>query len=253
MNVSDMLRKYHPSLVSRDEGVNVELVDFQRQVAAAIAGYESAVYEAAKVNPNFTAEATRREQQVKLSRAASELQTAVDKAAQPWKSAAVGIRQEIDKSLRPAVPKTEIGELTALLKAQEIRSMMMQLSTEERNAILRATATAGDPSVMHALQGSIVPLVSEPIMNIAREAYEEATAGDLLQQMELAEVFAESVGSCQRFLDSAARGIADKAGLAEAYATKGDVQKKELLNLNASEKAAFIGEHGLDLFKELSR
>ena len=253
MNISHFLRQYHPSLVSRNEDINLELVEFQNQVAVALRKYESAVDAATKINPDFTAEATRREQQIKLNIATSELQKAVDTAAQPYKAATQTLRQEIENSTRPATHKTEMGELTALLKAQEIRKVMMTMSKSDASQLLRSSVATGDRSVLDALDDFILPIVSAPAIELAKQTFIEKAMPDKVQALELAEMFAGSVGTTQRFIESAARGIADKAGLVEAYENRGESVKKEMLNLSDAEKSAFITENGLDVFKELIR
>lgn len=251
MNTSEYLRSLHPGLVSINEDVNVELVEFQNQVAVALRKYEAAVSEASKVNPDFTAEATRRDQQFKLNIAATELQKTVDMAAQPFKAATGIIRQEIENATRPAIQKTEFGELTALLKAQEIRKVMMTLTEAEAGQLLRSTVSAGDKTVLDALDGFIIPLVSAPVMELAKQRYIENAMPNRVQALELAEEFAGSVSTTQRFLESAAKRIAKKAGLVEAYENRGESIKNEMLNLSVAEKSVFITENGLDLFKEL--
>lgn len=251
MNPVEFLKSYHPALVSRNEDINVELSYFHNQASEALRKYEASVTTAAKVNTDFTAEATQRDQQDQLYNATADFQAAVDKAAQPYKQASNKIRQEIETASRPGTQKTETAELIALMKAQEIRRVMEGMPLEERAKILRATVAAGDASVLHALEESIVPLIPAPIMELSRQTYQEKALPDKVQALELAEAFAESVETTQRFVEFAARGIAKTAGIEEAFNTRNTAQKNKVAIMTPTEKTAFISENGLDAFKAL--
>lgn len=251
MTPSEKLKQYHPGLVSRNTDINDELTGFQNMTAYALQQFESAVEAAKRVDPDKTPEANQRDQRAALAKASNELQTAVDKASQPYKATVGALRQALELSLRPSVPKTEISELTSLLKAQEIRRVLMDLPVEDVSHILRSTVAAGDPSVLHALEGSLVPLVAEQIMDSARNRFLEVAEADKLQQLETAEIMADSVGTTQRFVEKAARGVADKAGLVEMYDSRNQKEQTDFINLSTVEKTAYIAENGLDAFKNL--
>ena len=62
---------------------------------------------------------------------------------------------------------------------------------------------------------------------------------------------ADSVGTTQRFVEKAARGVADKAGLVEMYDSRNQKEQTDFINLSTVEKTAYIAENGLDAFKNL--
>ncbi|PKN12739.1 MAG: hypothetical protein CVU69_05090 [Deltaproteobacteria bacterium HGW-Deltaproteobacteria-4] len=249
--ITAALKKYHPSLVSMNHDINADLADFHSAVLLAVKQYEKVIEEAGKVSDDLKPEVRRKRQQEIVAKASDQLQSEVDKAAQPYKVATGEIRQEIENASRPGIHKTETSELIALMKAQEIRRVMSSMSTAEAGQLLRASVAVGDPTILHALEGFIVPLVSAPVMELAQQTYKETAMPDRLQALALSEEYAGSVGTTQRFVESAARAIAEKAGLGEVYAGRGEGKRSEVLNLSDAEKAEFIGENGLSLFKEL--
>lgn len=249
--ITAALKAYHPSLVSMNKDINADLADYHNVVLLAVKQYEKDIEEAGKVSDDLKPEVRQKQQQEIVAIAFDKLQSEVDKAAQPYKAATGEIRQEIENASRPGIHKTETGELIALLKAQEIRRVMSGMSAAEAGQLLRASVAVGDPTILYALDGFIVPLVSAPVMELARQTYQETAMPDRLQALAFAEEYAGSVGTTQRFVISAARGIADKAGLGEVYEKRGEGKRSEMLNLSTAEKTAFISENGLERFKEM--
>jgi len=251
ITATEMLKKIHPGLVSRNKDINGDIEDFHNQVLHSLKNYEKAQEEAGRVSEDLKPGIRQDKQREIIAKAFETLMSEVDKAAQPYRSRTGSARQEIETASRPPVQKTEMAELIALLKAQEIRRQLEGMAPEDRSALLRSTVGVGDPSILHAVEGSLISLIPSPLVDMARQRYQETALSDKLQALEFAEIFSDSVSTTQRFVPSAAMEIAKGAGLGVVFDTMKNRVNHEWISKTDTDKAAFIADNGLEAFKNL--
>ncbi|MDA3896068.1 MAG: hypothetical protein PF482_07975, partial [Desulfobacteraceae bacterium] len=96
------------------------------------------------------------------------------------------IHEQIEKQKTPKKPESEIGQLMQFLKESEIRRQFEGVDKDTRRTILNQTAKAGDRTIIDALENSLAPLVSEPVLSSARAEYEKtAVDRNLVQSYEM--------------------------------------------------------------------
>ncbi|GAM11372.1 hypothetical protein OR1_03687 [Geobacter sp. OR-1] len=250
---AEVLKKIHPGLISRNSDINESLFDFHNSLAYAFNNFRQAIESAGKVSERLKPEERLKDQQEIMKKAFTNLQAEFDKAAHPYKSRTGTILQEIETASRPATHKSETAELIALLRAQEIRRELSTLPPDERTALLRSTVAAGDPSILFALEGSILPLIPAPVVELAKVRYQETALPDKIEALNVAGIFEDSVTTSERFMKSAAADIAKAEGLGAIFDSMSDPDKAAFMKMTEGEKTAFISDNGLDAFKESLR
>jgi len=250
---TDFLRDLNRTLVLNDDAINDTLEPFHFEVVAGIKKIKAAIKDATDVSQDYLPEVRAKKQSEILGKAYKDLQVTVDKGAQPILAAPHMLHADLAAAARPKTKETDgdIQRVLDLLTLHHNQDILKNMTLDERSSLLRSSTAAGDGSILHAMEKSLIPLLPAGSLDIARDVFVRASSPDLVKKTEKAEALSSTAKHTMDMLPKAVESLMRDAGLEKPFADRNADKKAAALNMTVEQKSKYISEHGSEAFRKM--
>jgi hypothetical protein len=251
MNIHEAwLSGLHPWLASED-------VNFNNSLAAALKRFDTALFDIGTRFDQYNEQVKAEKTSEAILEAYDSLQDEIKKLTAKPLSDILMAESGLAKKLTPVYKDTS-EERLAFDKAQADLRELSALSPEERRELLRATAEAGNPRILRALQSMLKPgvLIPDVVIKEAQEKYIQTAFPNETKALSMAKEKASSLERAKEKIPFAVEQLTTKRGLGLTLEDALGIRKQKKFDaakdgMDDAEKAAYIKEHGVEAFKKL--
>lgn len=167
------------------------------------------------------------------------------------------MREKIATDSRPRGPESDTRALLQYMQRRDLLADLRELKAEGKGEeivkLLTRTTQRGDRSVLDALQSSLKPLVAPEMIEAGERYYLQATQREALENLAIQEEIEAAAKECVRRINYQGKKMVQDAVLKKEILPRlpGQRSPSSTAHLTDSQKAALIGEVGLEGYKAI--